>query len=43
MSDKAFLDSAGSVSGEYAGDTFQLRFYDPWLDEYIGSIDVKIR
>ena len=39
----AFEGAVGSVSGEYAGDTLQLRFYDPWLDEYVGSIDVKIR
>ena len=39
----AFQGDAGSVRGEYAGDTIQLRFYDPWLDEYVGSIGVKIR
>ena len=43
VGDMAFRSSAGSVSGEYAGDTIQLRFYDPWLNEYIGAIDVKIR
>lgn len=38
-----FAGAIGSVSGEYTGDTIQLRFYDPWLDEYVGSVDVKIR
>lgn len=43
VGDTTFRGSADSVSGEYTGDTIQLRFYDPWLIEYIGSIDVKIR
>lgn len=32
-----------SVRGEYDGDTLRLKFYDPWQDQYIAAIDVKIR
>ena len=39
----AFEGALGSVSGQYAGDTIRLGFYDPWLDEYVGFLDVKIR
>ena len=39
----AFEGGLGSVNGEYPVDTLRLKFYDPWLDSYIGEIDVKIR
>ena len=39
----AFQGALGSVGGGFAGDTLRLRFYDPWLDDYVGQIDVKIR
>jgi len=38
-----FEGTLGSVSGEYVGDTIRLKFYDPWQDAYIASIDIKIR
>ena len=39
----AFAGALGSVSGQYAGDTIRLGFFDPWLNGYVGFLDVKIR
>ena len=37
------LRQVDSVYAGFQGDTLRIKVYDPWKDQYVGSIDVKIR